>query len=328
MNQQNNTGAQRQLAPVDYVANNLITKANVNLIAGKLGANESIAREFLGNIVTAVRNAPDDVRKKLEACTPESFLAAARQAIDLDLKIDHNNHGYLVPYGNRVAFQVGWRGYLYRLKKHNPTLEIQVGIVMPGDKFTISSEDGLAKYVHEKSNPFNSDFKNAIGAYCYMAYEVDGKPYSIIEPLGIQEVMQMKNAAKTKTVWDAWFGEMMKKSAIRRAAKIGFSGVVGKLDEYDNQNFNDLDQPVNDDATSKTESVKNQLRARNGKKPETEIKTVEGGEIIENPKSESEPPQKLKCLNCDGKGSVEWSDPNTGEVGTEPCASCDGQGVK
>lgn len=326
MNQPNN----QQLAPVDFVATNLITKANVNLIAGKLGANEAIAREYLGNIITAVRNAPDRVRPVLEKCSPESFLAAARQAIDLDLKIDHNAHGYLVPYAGRAVFQVGWRGYLYRLKKHNPTLEIQVGIVMPGDKFTISSEDGLAKYVHEKVNPFNSDFKNAIGAYCYMSYEIDGKPYSIVEPVGIQEIMQMKNAAKTKEIWDTWFGEMMKKSVIRRAAKVAFSGVVGKLDEYDNQNFQEPEQAVNDDATSKTESVKNQLRAKANPKPEPEIKTVEGGEVIENPKSEPTPPQdkKLKCLNCDGKGAVQWSDPNTGEVGSEPCASCEGAGTK
>ena len=225
----------------EIVQDTLLRNKNVLAeIARKLEADEPTTLEYLGNIITAVREAPEKVRNKLVMCTPESYLAAARHAIDLGLKIDHNQHGFLVPYGNRAKFTPSWRGFLKVARDDNPTIEVRIGLCMNGDSFTIYDKDGRSYYEHHRANPFESNYDNVTGAYCYMEYERHGKIYSSVETMGIAEIMQVRSCAKDDYIWNAWTGEQIKKTILRRALKqvvAGRTDKIARLEQYDNQEY-------------------------------------------------------------------------------------------
>jgi len=51
--------------------------------------------------------------KKLQACTPESFLGAMMQAAQLGVEPNTPiGQAYLIPYGNQVQFQLGYKGLI------------------------------------------------------------------------------------------------------------------------------------------------------------------------------------------------------------------------
>lgn len=230
------------------IENYLVADDRVKDLQMRMGADTpEKALAYYQNIVAAVRSAEGKMQIALMNCTPESYEEAARKAVSLELMIDGREHGYLIPYGQRVSFQVGWRGYVYRLTRHNPTIDVQIGLVFKGDEFSLESVDGVAKYTHEKKNAFNSDYSQLEGGYCYISYEVGGRQKAIVETMSIKELATVRGAAKQDYVWKKWTKEMLKKVLIKTGSKVlaaraEFSGVLDKLNEEDNKQY-DMSRP-------------------------------------------------------------------------------------
>lgn len=66
------------------------------------------APQFMASITNAVTG-----NKALQACEPNSIMAAAFIAASLDLPIDPNlGRAYIIPYGNKAQFQIGYKGFV------------------------------------------------------------------------------------------------------------------------------------------------------------------------------------------------------------------------
>lgn len=113
-----------------------------------------------------------------------------------------------------------------------PESIIDLQLVYDGDTFKFSKEDGEVHYKHEIGNPFSDD-KKIIGSYCI----VKNKRGQFIEVLNRAEIAKIRNSASTKYIWDAWEGEMIKKSNIKRITK-HFQDKFQNADNLDNQNYN------------------------------------------------------------------------------------------
>ena len=83
-----------------------------------LGANEIKTRfndilgakapQFMASITNAVSG-----NDYLQKCDPASIMSAAFIAASLDLPIDPNlGRAYIIPYGNRAQFQIGYKGFV------------------------------------------------------------------------------------------------------------------------------------------------------------------------------------------------------------------------
>jgi len=96
---------QKQPAPVMNVKrllNDVNYKKRFEDILGKKAAG------FMSSVVNLTNSDTN-----LSKCEPNSVIASAVVAATLDLPIDKNlGFAWIVPYGKRAQFQMGWRGYV------------------------------------------------------------------------------------------------------------------------------------------------------------------------------------------------------------------------
>ena len=198
------------------------------------------ANKYIKSVLLEITKSKSDPKKDLSVCSPLSILTAVKQAIDLGLEIDSRQHCHLVKYGTNLNLQVGYRGYIHKIKEHYPDANFVVGLVRAGDTFSINKTDENDSFTHKEANPFDSDLTNIVGGYCYITYTLGGRKISRITTMSKVEITKIKNVAKTKDIWETWFEEKARVAIIRRACKIIFAGLTQKLDEFNNDEF-DLD---------------------------------------------------------------------------------------
>jgi len=167
-----------------------------------------------------------------------SLVDCVRQAIGLNLTIDSNNYCYLIPYKNIIKLQIGYQGYIYKVKQNYPDVIFQVSLVKEGDEVVIHKEKNNDYVDHKYTNPFNNEEKKIIGVYSIITI----KDKTIVNFMNRKEIDNVKSIAKTKDIWSKWEGEMCKKSIIRRACKVHFSSEIKDLNDFDNQYY-DVSRP-------------------------------------------------------------------------------------
>jgi recombination protein RecT len=106
----------------------------VKFITTKLG--EARAKQFAAQIALIARDNP-----KLAIAiqrNPESFLTAFMASADRDL-MPNTSKGlaYLIPYGDKVQFQVGYQGLLLEARRTGEVMTIDAELVFEGDEFDV-----------------------------------------------------------------------------------------------------------------------------------------------------------------------------------------------
>ena len=143
----------------------------------------------------------DASKQSLTTLDPQSIREAFKASLDTGIPVDKRQLAYVVKYGNKIEYQIGFKGFISRIKEIYPNASVKAEIVYAGDVFTVEKIDGKAKYVHKMANPFAS-IKDMNGVYAYIQYTDKGKEYSFIETMGKDEIMKIRGKAKTKFVWD------------------------------------------------------------------------------------------------------------------------------
>lgn len=141
-------------------------------------------------------------------------------AIGLTLNPAHG-YAYLVPESVKIGsnytkicqLRVSFKG-LIKLSTDGGVIDfVRAELVHENDEFIYNGPCDKPKH---NMNPF-SDRGDVVGVYC-IAKTNSGD--WLADVMSKEEIDKCKNAAKTKSVWDAWFGEMAKKAIIKRAAKM------------------------------------------------------------------------------------------------------------
>lgn len=196
-----------------------------------------------------------ETKKSLEASgqsitnlDAQSIKEAFKASLDTGIPVDRRQLAYVIKYGNSIQYKIGYKGFIHRIKEIQPTASIKAELVFKDDILAIEKVDGQVKYTHKVADPFARMDKLA-GVYAYIQYVDNGKTYSFIETMGLDEINKIKGKAKTKMVWNEWFGEMAKKAVIRRLCKTLFIGnpKIEPLIDVDNKNFEMSPEPVHID---------------------------------------------------------------------------------
>lgn len=226
---------------------------NSELLKSKLGTNHS---KYVISVLNEIRKTTGDDKKDLSKCTPLSIESAIKQACDLQLEIDGRQHCHLVKYNKNTGtkespkwvseaqLQVGYRGFIYSIKRAYPDANIDCKLVHEGDLFVVKSEGDTTTYSLEIKDPFAKKEK-IIGGYCHISYTLGGRLVSFCETMSLAEINKIKGKAKQDSIWQEWFEEKAKVAIIRRACKIHFSGIqqIEQITEFDNEDF-DLEKVV------------------------------------------------------------------------------------
>lgn len=113
-----------------------------------------------------------------------------------------------------------------------PDATFDFQVVYDGDSFSFRKDSGKVSYQHVIGNPFDDD-KKVIGAYGVIKCAAG----EFLELLNLVEIEKMRNAANTDNIWKLWYGEMVKKSIIKRICKSCFRDLVRDVEVVDNENY-------------------------------------------------------------------------------------------
>ncbi|MCP4143181.1 MAG: hypothetical protein GY755_23320 [Chloroflexi bacterium] len=157
--------------------------------------------------------------KMLLECAPltiqDSIINIAAVGLTLN---PSDGYAYLVPEynkGNRQTeckLRISFKGLIKVATDAGSIKWVKAETVKSADTFIYR---GPCTMPEHKMNPFENrgDYK---GVYCIAKTHEDD---IIVDVMSWDEILQIRNCAKTKNVWDNWPGEMAKKAIIKRAQK-------------------------------------------------------------------------------------------------------------
>ena len=131
-----------------------------------------------------------------------------------------------------VTVNYNYQAYKNKLLLIYPESKFDIQNVYQGDTFSFKKESGKVFYEHGIENPFEKS-KVIIGCYCI----IKNQRGEFIETLNMDDILKMRNVAKTQAIWNAWESEMILKSVIKRACKRHFKDVVVNIEIIDNENY-------------------------------------------------------------------------------------------
>lgn len=180
-----------------------------NLINDTLG-NPSVARKFVAEISTVVGN-----NYALQECDAKTIISAGLLAQSLNLPLAPTlGFCYIIPYGNKATFQVGWKGLVQLAIRTGSYEKLGVNVVREGE-YLGRDEFGepLIKYNDEFANKpivgYHAHFKlmNGFVKNIYWTKEMceeHGKRYSA--------EYRTKGSGK----WKEMFDEMAMKTVLKQ----------------------------------------------------------------------------------------------------------------
>lgn len=185
---------------------------------------------------------------KLLECTPLSMLDAMVKCAELGLMPSTLGTAYLIPYENRRAGTVecqliiGYRGLVELARRSGQISTIQAGVVREGDVFDFSyGVETTFKHVPK------GNFKAKI-THVWALAKFNGGGHQL-EVMTIDEVeaIRSRSRAGQNGPWVTDFGEMCKKTALRRLCKMLplTPEVEAGLAQVEKGEFN-LDLPASD----------------------------------------------------------------------------------
>lgn len=161
-------------------------------------------------LVTLVKATP-----ALQKCDPASIMSCAMRVMDLGLELNSAlSQVYIIPYGQVAQLQISYRGMLALAKRSGEISSVTAREVYSNDVFSFAygTEDSL---VHE---PKLKDRGELIAVYAVAKFK-DGTTQ--FEVMSIEEVEKVRATSKMKnsTPWTQHYGEMARKTVIRRLFK-------------------------------------------------------------------------------------------------------------
>lgn len=154
--------------------------------------------------------------QKFSQCDPRSFLLALLKCARSGLYPD-GREAHLIPFGREVQAVFDWKGMVALANRAGYLVTPK--LVHENDKFEVHEDDGTGqtKITHQ------ADYRRPRGevqAVYSRAVRPDGKvDYEIMTAEEVEQTRQQYSKAKDSSPWKNSYGEMMKKTVIKRHSK-------------------------------------------------------------------------------------------------------------
>ena len=129
-----------------------------------------------------------------------------------------NKECYVITYGGQPQFMTDYKGEEKLCKKYsiNPIKDIYAKLVREGDFFE-ECVDGGKQFINFKPIPFNTN--PIIGAFAVVYYKDNSMAYETMSRAEIEYIRDNFSKQKNGQAWNKSFGEMAKKTVLRRLCK-------------------------------------------------------------------------------------------------------------
>lgn len=127
---------------------------------------------------------------------------------------------YLIPYGSKLNFQTDYKGDVKIARRYakRPVQDIYAKLVKEGDLFESGIKENQTYLNHEERSPFDNS-KKIVGVYAVVRYKDGGIEYETMSTEEIEQVRQAFSKSKNSPAWQNTWGEMAKKTCLRRLCK-------------------------------------------------------------------------------------------------------------
>lgn len=204
----------------------MATQENNYLLAVYNGLDDGLTRQvkalpeqfnkqrFLQNCMTVLQDGTADFSK----CDPKTVVRTLMKGAFLGLDF-FNGECYAIPYGTQCNFQTDYKGEIKLCKRYsrNPIKDIYAKVVREGDQFEEVIENGR-QTVNFKPKSFNDG--DIIGAFSIVLYMDGSMMYDTMSKAEIEHTRQTFSKAANSKAWKESYGEMCKKTVLRRLCKL------------------------------------------------------------------------------------------------------------
>ena len=152
-------------------------------------------------------------------CTLQSFARCVVQAAEFGLTID-GRLGYAVPFGGDLTFIPSWQGLVAVAKRGGAITNCYSDCVVDGDLFDYGFRDAspfleFSPQVEGRPRPTE---QNVRAAFSLFTLPGGSRDFEVVSALEIAHV-RANAPSKNSPAWKNWFGEMARKTAVRRHMK-------------------------------------------------------------------------------------------------------------
>lgn len=171
-------------------------------------------QRFMQNCMAVLQDGQADFSKCDAKTVVRTLLKGAFLGLDF-----FNGECYAIPYGTQCQFQTDYKGEIKLCKRYssNPIQDIYAKVVREGDTFEEVIESGK-QYVNFRPQVFNNG--DIIGAFAVVLYKDGSMMYDTMSKEDIEHTRQAFSKAKDSKAWKESYGEMCKKTVLRRLCKL------------------------------------------------------------------------------------------------------------
>lgn len=215
-----------------------------NPIAGILKSNMKAIESVLPKHLTPerfMRTALEATRNpKLMQCDQSSLLQCFMDLSYLGLELGPLGFAYMIPYNGKATLQLGYKGLVALARRTGNVSKVETDVVREGDEFTY--EKGLNSHLkHIPSLAIGREKKRITHAWAMFTMRDGAQQWDVMSKEQI-DVIRDRSAAVISakkygrpTPWDSDYGEMAKKTVIKRVCKLlDLSPELNKAIEIDN----------------------------------------------------------------------------------------------
>lgn len=192
---------------------------------------------FITSVLSLVNSSP-----QLQKCEPSTVYQAALLATTLNLPINQNlGFAYIIPYGNKAQFQIGFKGFIQLAQRSGQFLKIGAAPICEGQ---IIKNNPLTGY--EFDFDIQSDKLIGYAAYFKLLNGYEATLYMSNEELTAHGKKYSKTFAKGFGLWTTDFEAMARKTVIKlllqrfapmstemQTAEVADQGVVNDYETMD-----------------------------------------------------------------------------------------------
>lgn len=171
-------------------------------------------QRFIQNCMTVLQESKTDFSR----CDPRSVQRTLLKGAFLGLDF-FRNECYAIPFGNQCTFLTDYKGEIKLCKKYamNPIKDIYAKVVREGDEFEEVIVDGRQS-INFRPKPFNDG--EIIGAFAVCMYKDGSMLYDTMSRAQIEKTRSSFSKASNSKAWKDSYGEMCKKTVLRRLCKL------------------------------------------------------------------------------------------------------------
>lgn len=199
------------------MANELMQTLTNNLDASLVAVQDALPKDlnkarFLQNTIAVVKANPD-----LTKYNQGELLTCCLQGAYLGLDF-MNKESWIVPYGNHLQFQMGYKGACKFVKKYSirPLSDIYAKEVKKGDELSYGINEAGEPYLVWKPVPFNDS--EIVGVFAVAFFKDGGMMYEVMSKADVDKIRRVSRAGGSGP-WKDYYGEMAKKTVLKKLAK-------------------------------------------------------------------------------------------------------------